>query len=120
MVAEPGGVELARLRVRLTEEERPLGAPGIEVEGLPRGEDRPLEIPFAEAARVLARAKALAASVRSRVEGSGALWRDIEARLQDTPAWRRENAELLLDITVLRETLRRIRHGRKTRPPAPA
>ena len=40
--------------------------------------------------------------------------------MKDTPAWRRENADLLLDITVLRETLRRIRHGRAPRPPAPA
>ncbi len=78
------------------------------------------EIPFTEAARALARAKALAVSVRSRVAGSGALWRDIEAHMKDTPAWRRENADLLLDITVLREALRRIRHGRAPRPPAPA
>lgn len=78
------------------------------------------EIPLAEAARILVRAKALAASVRSRVRGSGALWRDIESLLQDTPAFRRDNADLLLDITLLREALRRIRHGRAPRAPAPA
>jgi hypothetical protein len=56
---------------------------------------------------LVARARALAAAVRARVPGAGGLWRDLSAYREDTAAWRRANAELLLDAQVLRDLIRR-------------
>lgn len=57
----------------------------------------------ADAAELVARTRALATSVRARVPGSGVLWMDLLKHGEDTPAWRRANAELLLDVGMLRE-----------------
>ncbi|MFO0587198.1 MAG: YkgJ family cysteine cluster protein [Polyangiaceae bacterium] len=67
------------------------------------------EASFPEAEARLARAKRLAASVRARVPGRGALFRDLESLVVDTPEWRRDNAALVMDIAVLRALLDRIR-----------
>jgi hypothetical protein len=64
-----------------------------------------------DAASILARAKALSASVRERLGARGALWRHVESASLDSPEWRRDNGDLVLDLAVLREMLRRIRHG---------
>lgn len=67
------------------------------------------EASFAESEAILSRAKKLAISVRARVPGRGALFRDLESVVEDTPKWRRDNAELAMDIAVLQALLSRVR-----------
>ena len=62
---------------------------------------------LAEATGLLRRAKAQSVSVRARLRGEGPLWRVVEGRIR-SPEWRRTHADLLLDIALLRELLRRI------------
>lgn len=62
-----------------------------------------------EASALVTRTRALALSVRARVPGTGHLWTDIAAFAQDSDAWRRAHAELLVDIALLRRLLSRFR-----------
>lgn len=70
---------------------------------------------LAEARAILARAKAQARSVRARLWGEGPLWRTVEGVIR-SPEWRRTHADLLLDIALLRELLRRV-HAVPTKGP---
>ena len=62
-----------------------------------------------EASALVDRARALVASVRARVPGNARLWLNVEAFTQDGEAWRRDHAELLLDVAILRRMLARFR-----------
>lgn len=64
---------------------------------------------LADAAALIDRARAMARSVRARVPGDGDLWKDVTAFAQDDEAWRREHAELLMDLAILRRLLGRFR-----------
>jgi hypothetical protein len=64
-------------------------------------------LPEGDAAALVAQARALAASLRARTPGAGHLFGDLDAFIEDSPAWRRAHAELLLDVGALRALLRR-------------
>jgi len=63
----------------------------------------------ADALALVARSRALAISVRARVPGDADLWLDVATHAEDSEAWRREHAELLLDLGTLRRLLGRFR-----------
>jgi hypothetical protein len=65
-------------------------------------------MPEGEARALLDRTKALARSVRESVPGNDALWRDVAHFVEDSPAWRRDHASLLLDIAELQRLVVRI------------
>lgn len=62
-----------------------------------------------EAATLVAKTRALVTSVRARIPGRAFLWRDVADASQDSVAWRREHADLLLDVALLRRLLGRFR-----------
>jgi hypothetical protein len=64
-------------------------------------------LPEQEAALLVVRARALAASVRAAVPGRRSLRRDVARWSEDSPEWRRANGGTLVDLAALRQLLRR-------------
>ena len=69
------------------------------------------EMPESEARILLERTNELVAKVRAKLPGSRDLWTDVLQYCKDSPEWRHEHADLLLDIIELRGLLHKIDHA---------
>lgn len=67
-------------------------------------------MPEPEARALLDRTNAFVSNVRARIPGSDDLWTDIGRYCEDSPEWRLQHADLLLDLFELHALLRRVDH----------